>query len=83
MTYCVRATSHRYFMSMQVFTGAIPFNNMPAAGVIAAIMAGKRPPRPTHPTFADELWKLMQRCWDQNRLLRPEASEVLAILRGA
>ena len=41
---------------------------------------GERPPRPTHPTFTSSLWELMQRCWDRDPQLRPEASEVLQVL---
>ena len=70
-------------MATQVFTDAVPFHGITAARVMFAMMEGERPPRPTHPNFADELWELMQRCWDQNHCLRPEASEVSEILRGA
>ncbi|KAF9649285.1 kinase-like protein [Thelephora ganbajun] len=65
---------------IEVFTGAVPFRNYVSATVIATIIQGKRPPRPTCPTFTDNLWTLMQRCWDHDPLLRPEASEVLEIL---
>ena len=36
--------------------------------------------RPVHPTFTDNLWMLMQRCWDQDPHLRPEVSEILQVL---
>ena len=29
-----------------------------------------------------ELWTLMEHCWDQSPQLRPDVSEVLAVLRG-
>ena len=45
-----------------------------------AITQGRRPPRPTHPNFAENLWTLMQRCWDQDPHLRPEVSEALQVL---
>ena len=44
------------------------------------ITQGGRPPRPTHPTFTDSLWTLMQRCWDHDPHLRPEVSEALEVL---
>src|ERR1700760_3897460 len=50
----------------QVFTGAVPFNNHIPAAAVLAIMGGTRPSRPTRSDFTDELWTLMQRCWDQN-----------------
>lgn len=46
-------------------------------------MKGVRPSRPGHPHFTDQLWVLMQRCWDQNPHSRPEVSEVLKVLRGS
>jgi anti-sigma factor ChrR (cupin superfamily) len=45
-----------------------------------AITQGTRPPRPTHPTFTENLWTLMRRCWDHDPHLRPEVSEVLQLL---
>ena len=61
----------------------VPFSNSIPAAVMLAIIAGRRPPRPTHQQFTDRLWTLMQRCWDQNPLLRPEVSEVLKVLPGS
>ena len=43
-------------------------------------MEGKRPPRPVHPTLTEDLWMLIQRCWDPEPDSRPETSEVLNIL---
>jgi len=45
-------------------------------------MGGERPPQPTHQALTDELWNLMQRCWDQEPQSRPEMSEVVQILHG-
>ena len=45
-----------------------------------AITQGKRPTRPTHLTFTESLWKLMQRCWDPEPHSRPEVTEALQIL---
>jgi len=47
---------------------------------VLAIREGKRPPRPIHPAFTEELWTLMQRCWARDSCLRPDAAEVLQIL---
>lgn len=71
------------YTSSKVFTGAVPFNNSPPVTAMLAIMAGKRPPRPTHATFTDSLWSLMQRCWDQDPHMRPEVSEVSKVLRDS
>ena len=50
---------------------------------MVAIRGGRRPPQPSHPTFTNELWELMQRCWDEDHLSRPGAFEVLGALRSA
>jgi hypothetical protein len=47
---------------------------------MVAILQGRRPERPTHQTFTEDLWSLMQRCWDHAEDLRPPASEVLGAL---
>ena len=65
---------------MQVFTGAIPFSGNSSAVAMLAIVQGRRPQRPIYPTFTDNLWTLMQRCWDHDPHLRPEVSEVLQVL---
>lgn len=66
---------------VEVFTGAAPFNIHPSVAATLVIMQGQRPPRPDHPGLTEKLWKLMQRCWDQEPQLRPEMSEVLEVLQ--
>ena len=79
LTVC-RALVYFHFVSIQVFTGAVPFSDRSAFAVVLATMQGKRPPRPTHPTFTESLWTLMERCWDHKPRLRPKVSEVLQVL---
>ena len=67
-------------MLFQVFTGAVPFSDHSPIKVMWATTQGRRPLRPTHPTFTGDLWTLMQRCWDHDPRLRPDASEVLRVL---
>jgi len=66
--------------SLQVFTGAVPFTDCSSVTAVVTIIQGGRPPRPTYPTFTDNLWILMQRCWSHDPHLRPEVSEVLRVL---
>ena len=68
------------FESIQAFTHAVPFYTTSSVTAMLAIMNGKRPPRPTHPTFTEDLWTLMQRCWHQDPTSRPQISEVVQIL---
>ena len=75
-----RGSAYRCFLSIQMFTGAVPFPNYLTMSAMLAITKGERPPRPTHPTLTDDLWALMQRCWIHVPHLRPEVSEVLEVL---
>lgn len=78
----VWALTQRRFVPPQVFTGGVPFDNSSTTVALLAIMNGKRPSRPSHPDFTDELWTLTQRCWDQDPHLRFEVTEVLKVLGG-
>jgi hypothetical protein len=75
-----RVLAYCRFAPTQVFTGGIPFRGCSTLMVMSTIAQGKRPPRPTYPTFTENLWALMQRCWDQDPHLRPEVSEALQVL---
>ena len=62
---------------MQVLSGQAPFSELKSNYmIVVAVWEGKRPPRPMHPSCTDSLWKLIQRCWDQDPQLRPEIPEV-------
>ena len=65
---------------MQVYTGATPFSNGSPFATALAVLRGERPNQPTHPAFTENLWTLVQRCWDQDPNLRPKASEALQVL---
>lgn len=52
--------------------------------VISAVLMGRlprRPPAEDAPQLSDELWELMNGCWDQDRNARPSASQVLETVR--
>ena len=83
MSWFRRTLAYCNLISPQVFTGAVPFSNGLPAAAMLAIMSGKRPPRPTHPSLTEKLWILIQCCWYQNPRSRPEISEVLNVLGGS
>ena len=64
----------------KAFTGMAPFSDHIPQAAIAAIISGKRPPRPTHSGLTHEVWELMNRCWDQRQHHRPRMLEVLLVL---
>lgn len=63
-----------------MFTGDIPFSGHSSTEVIVLVLGRERPRRPTHPVFTEDLWSLMQCCWDHNHNSRPTASKVLGSL---
>ena len=65
---------------IQIFTGTAPFSDKPPRAAVSTIKDGGRPPRPTHPDFADYLWGLIQECWNQEASRRPNALEILCCL---
>ncbi|KAF9646886.1 kinase-like protein [Thelephora ganbajun] len=62
---------------VEVFTDAVPFASGRDITAMVAITRGRRPPRPKHSAVTGGLWTLMQRCWNQDPKLRPEAANVL------
>lgn len=84
--FCVQTFDSQFpyrFVSTQVFTGTAPFNNLVACEALSGIPKGIRPSRPTHPALTETLWDLMQRCWDHDPRLRPDAAEVSGVLRAS
>ena len=63
-------------MFTKAFTGATPFGDKPPHAALSAIVDGERPPRPTHLSLTDNLWGLVQRCWDQEVHRRPRALRI-------
>lgn len=59
--------------SIQVFTCAAPFVDQSYLTAMLDIVQGRRPPRPKNPIVTGCLWRLIQRCWNQDPRLRPEA----------
>ena len=66
-------------VSIQIFTGAVPFADRSALLAMLALTRGERPPRPTHPALTEDLWESMQQSWNDDPCLRPKISEVLKV----
>ena len=60
----------------KVFTGAVPFNDRSPREATLAVMNAERPPRPADQIVTDDLWILIQRCWDQEAHTRPHAFRI-------
>jgi len=74
-----RGLAYCLCVSIQVFTGAVPFADHSAFWAMLALTKGERPPRPTHPDLTPDLWASMQQCWNDDPCLRPKISEVLKV----
>ena len=78
-----QSLANAFFILTQAFTGNVPFHPYSPPAAMLAILGAKRPERPTNPNLTDELWELMEHCWNQDPHLRPEMSVVLGILHGS
>ena len=67
----------------QTFSGQIPFHDRQSAAVtVAVITANERPPRPGHQELSDQLWEMIQKCWQTNPSQRPTIREVVKFLEN-
>ena len=72
-------------LAIEVFTGALPFGDARHETAILMIAQGQRPGKPQGAEnlgFTPEIWKSIQRCWNQNPVKRPGVGDVEAAWRG-
>ena len=70
----------------QVLTGEIPFRGISQLELVSRVFKGLRPDKPENAPsigFSDLLWSFVQRCWDEDKNLRPKVAEVVACLENA
>lgn len=65
-------------MIYQLYTCAIPYVGVPDKQVAALVLKGTRPERPSTPgndsePMVDDLWNIVQQCWDADATKRPVA----------
>ena len=73
-------SAYFHLLLLQLLSEQVPFSDRSGFMVLVAILGGERPPRPDNPSCTDDLWALIQRCWDRDIRLRPEIHEVQKIL---
>jgi len=64
----------------EIFTGKIPFEEQRNEAVVLHILRGGRPEMPENAQavgLTGEIWKLLERCWQQNPNKRPAITEVV------
>jgi len=68
---------------VEVLGGHVPFHEFRNEVVIFKVMAGVRPERPVNAAMTDDIWEMVQSCWNQDPAKRPKISQVLACLQRA
>jgi len=66
--------------AVEVFTGKIPFEDQKNEAVVLRISRGGRPEMPGDAQavgLTDEMWKVLESCWQQNPKRRPTMEEVV------
>jgi len=64
----------------QVLTGEQPFSGFKTTELAARVSSGFRPDKPANAEaigISESLWKLIQKCWDNERTKRPQIQEVV------
>ena len=60
----------------QILSGTVPYDHLSRdEQVIAAIVKGRRPRRPSQRTMTDSRWKFIERCWSGGP--RPSNDEIV------
>ena len=64
---------------MKIYTGRLPFHNVTRdSTVMKKVLEGSRPPRPTDTgLLSNEIWKVIEMCWNQEPQDRPNAELVI------
>ena len=67
-----------------MFSGKIPFFEVRQnAAVLAAVLGGTRPSRPSGPSaeeLTEPIWELMQHCWSADPATRPTLTQISVTL---
>lgn len=68
---------------LEVLSGRSPFKQFRDVIVMRLVLEGKRPERPDGPEggwFTDDLWQLLNLCWESRREIRPSIESILELL---
>ncbi|KAJ7679251.1 kinase-like domain-containing protein [Mycena polygramma] len=73
-------------LAYELLTGTAPFPELPHdIAVFTAVLGGRRPSRPescSGSSSLDELWNLLQSCWEEEPEMRPTAADLVKRLMG-
>jgi hypothetical protein len=79
------AVGNFFFSILQLFTRERPYPTLSDAAVIARVVSGGYPPRPTLEqchgyAFPDSLWTVLKKCWKSGAAKRPPIQFILNTL---
>ena len=69
-----------------MLTGTTPFGKQTGPEVVIKVVRGVRPSKPANARdigLSDQVWELLEGCWEEERSLRPPVRDVLARLNLA
>jgi len=69
----------------QVLTNEWPFFPKRETEILTAVISGERPPKPEDAEgigMTEDLWNLLQECWNEDRRVRPGISEIMRTFRS-
>ena len=70
-------------LTVEVFTGKVPFANMTNGSVIIQMANGRRPAKPqAAEQLTSEMWRFTEKCWSANPSRRPTFDEVVKTWEG-
>lgn len=78
-----RMESDCYALGMviyEVLSGQKPFARCREPAVIRKVINGERPERPQGVWFVDDVWEMVERCWESQPELRPDVKHILQCL---
>ncbi|KZT33312.1 kinase-like protein [Sistotremastrum suecicum HHB10207 ss-3] len=80
----VESDIYAYAMtSYEIVTGIVPFQNLKAQAIIKAVsIDNSRPPRKGVRYINDNLWDLLESCWDSNPQKRPFIADIVASIEN-
>ena len=62
---------------LEVLTGQVPFPHDSSWVVMQRVLKGEHPERPVGALFEDDLWEMLELCWDTQPKSRPSIDTVL------
>jgi hypothetical protein len=67
----------------EVMTLAHPFPDMTSLEIVKYVMAGGRLEGPFAVDCGDQVWKIVQSCWNEDPAMRPTFEQLIGLMQNA